>query len=37
VRECGLDRTGSGWRQVAGTCKCGNVPSGSIKREEFLA
>jgi hypothetical protein len=23
-------------RQVAGTCKCGNEPSGSIKRGEFL-
>jgi hypothetical protein len=32
----GLDRTGSGQRQVAGTCKCGNEPSGSIKCGEFL-
>jgi hypothetical protein len=23
-------------RQVAGTCECGNKPSGSIKRGEFL-
>ena len=30
--------TGSGSEkgQVAGTCKCGNEPSGSIKCEEFL-
>ena len=27
----GLDRGGSGKGQVAGTCKCGNKPSGSIK------
>ena len=27
----GLDRCGSGQGQVAGTCKCGNQPSGSIK------
>ena len=32
----GLDRGGSGWGQVAGTCECGNEPSGSIKRGEFL-
>ena len=25
-----------GVRQVAGTCECGNEPSGSIKRGEFL-
>ena len=29
----GLDRAGSGWGQVAGTCECGNEPSGSIKWE----
>ena len=23
----GLDRAGSGWGQVAGTCECGNEPS----------
>jgi hypothetical protein len=23
-------------RQVAGSCECGNEPSGSIKRGEFL-
>jgi len=37
--ECwghGLDRSGSGWRQVAGTCECGNKPSVSIKCGEFL-
>ena len=33
---CGLDLTGSGQGQVAGTCDCGNEPSGSIKCREFL-
>jgi hypothetical protein len=33
---CGLDGVGSGWGQVAGGCECGNKPSGSIKRGEFL-
>ena len=30
---CGyrLDRAGSGKGEVAGTCECGNEPSGSIK------
>ena len=32
----GLDRSGSGSGQVAGTVKCGNEPSGSIKCGEFL-
>jgi hypothetical protein len=32
----GLDRAGSGWGQVAGTCECGNEPSGLIKYWEFL-
>ena len=32
----GLDRAGSGYGQVAGTCDCGNKPSGSIKCGEFL-
>ena len=32
----GLDRAGSGLVQVADTCECGNVPSGSIKCGEFL-
>jgi len=27
----GLDWSGSEWRQVAGTCKCGKEPSDSIK------
>jgi hypothetical protein len=33
--EHGLDRSGSGWGQVAGFCKYGNKPSGCIKCEEF--
>jgi len=32
----GLDRSGSGEGQLAGTCEWGNAPSGSIKCEEFL-
>jgi hypothetical protein len=32
----GLDRYGSGYEQVAGSCECGNEPSGSIKCGEFL-
>jgi hypothetical protein len=32
----GLDWSGSGKRQVAGNCECGNEPSGSIKCREFL-
>jgi len=32
----GLDRAGSGYRQVAGTCECGNEHSGCIKCGEFL-
>ena len=32
----GLDRAGSGSGQVAGTCECGNEPSGSMKCVEFL-
>jgi len=32
----GLDRAGSGY-VMAGTCECGNEPSGSIKCGEFLA
>jgi len=32
----GLDRSGSRQGQVAGTCKCGNEPSGTIKCGEFL-
>jgi len=33
---CGLDQSGLGWGQVAGTCECGNEPSGFIKCGEFL-
>jgi len=33
---CRLDRCGSEYGQVAGTCECGNEPSGSIKCGEFL-
>ena len=29
--EYGMDRTGSGYGQVSGTCECGNELSGSIK------
>jgi len=32
----GLDRCGSGYRQVAGTCECGKELSGSIKCGTFL-
>ena len=32
----GLDRAGLGQGQVAGTCKYGNEPSGSIICGEFL-
>jgi len=32
----GLDSSGSGQGQVAGTCECSNEPSGSIKCREFL-
>jgi hypothetical protein len=32
----GLDRAGSGQGQVAGTCECGNEPSGSIKCGAFI-
>jgi hypothetical protein len=32
----GLDCSGSGYGQVTGSCKCGNEPSGSVKRGEFL-
>ena len=30
-----MDQAGSGYGQVAGTCKCGNEPSGSIKCSDF--
>ena len=32
----GFDRSGAGQKQVAGCCECGNEPSGTIKRGEFL-
>ena len=32
----GLDRSGSGYGQVAGFCEYDNEPSGSIKCREFL-
>jgi hypothetical protein len=32
----GLDRSGSGLGQMAGSCECGNKPSGSIKCWELL-
>jgi hypothetical protein len=32
----GMDRSGSGYEQVAGFCKCGNELSRYIKRGEFL-
>jgi hypothetical protein len=32
----GLDRAGSEYGQVEGTCECGNELSGSIKCAEFL-
>jgi hypothetical protein len=32
----GVDPSGSEKGQKAGTCECGNEPSGSIKCEEFL-
>jgi len=36
MRGYGLDRSGSGYGQVAGTCECGNEPSFSMKFGEFL-
>ena len=36
LRGYGLDRAGSGYEQLAGTCECGYEPSGSIKCGEFL-
>ena len=32
----GMDRAGTGQGQVAGTCECGDEPSGFIKCGEFL-
>jgi hypothetical protein len=36
VRGRRLDRSGSGYGQVVGSCKHGDEPSGSIKCGEFL-
>jgi hypothetical protein len=36
MRGHGLDRSGSGEGQVAGTFECVNEPLGSIKCREFL-
>ena len=36
MRENRLDQAGSEQGQVAGTCDCGNEPSGSKKCGEFL-
>ena len=32
----GLDCSVSGQEQAAGSCECGNKPSGSVKCREFL-
>ena len=32
-----MDCSGSGERQITGTCECDNKPSGSIKCGEFIA
>jgi len=34
--QYGLDQAGSRYGQVAGTCECGNEPSGYIKCKNFL-
>jgi hypothetical protein len=34
--EHGMHQSGSGQRQVAGSCERGNEPSGSIKCGEFI-
>jgi len=36
MRVHGLDWAGSGQRQVADACECGNELSGSVKCGEFL-
>jgi hypothetical protein len=33
----GLDQSGSGQEVVAGSCECGDEPSGCIKCGEFLS
>jgi hypothetical protein len=35
VGKSGLDSYGSGWGPVAGSCKDGNVPLGSVEGREF--
>jgi len=37
VGRCGLDVSGAGQGPVAGSCACGNEPSGSIKGAEFFS
>jgi hypothetical protein len=36
VRRYGLDLSGSGQGQVAGSCEHGNEPSGSVRDRSFL-
>jgi hypothetical protein len=36
MRISGLDSSGSGWRQMAGSYEHSNEPSGYIKGKEFL-
>ena len=36
MEKHGLHRSVSGLGQVAGSCECGNEPSGSIKCGEFF-
>jgi hypothetical protein len=36
MEEHGLDLSGSGQGQVAGSCECGSEPAVSIKCGEFL-
>jgi hypothetical protein len=35
-RGHGLDESGSGYGQMAGSCQCGSKPSSSIKRGNSL-
>jgi len=37
VERCALDSSGSVQGPVVDSCECGNEPTGSIKRGEFLA
>jgi hypothetical protein len=36
MEKHGLDSSGLGYGEVAGSCECGNEPSASIQCEEFL-